>query len=289
MTKLIWTLLLTAILGESLHAGAFTETHYIYCGSILELGPVGYPNWSPAYIVRPPEHGDLYLFTSEPFPDSLVYKSDYGYLGVDTFVVACARATQVTCDTGIYIINVIGCPPISAFTETHDISCDSTLLVPGLGYPFWVRPEIIQAPANGQALILNNSTLGLDTLKYTPPPGFSGADTIIVDCAHATQVTCETGIYVVNVSCINRVKENSYRLELRLYPNPAREFLRLECAVPIEKVVVATAAGVPVRLIRPDYSTRMVEASLEGLPAGWYIAEAWSGEASGRTGFVIAR
>lgn len=142
MTKLIWTLLLTAILGESLHADAFIEMHYVYCGSILELGPVGYLNWNPATIVRPPEHGDVYLFTGDPFPDSLVYKSDYGYLDVDTFVVACARATQVT---------------------------------------------------------------------------------------------CETGIYIVNVSCINRVKENSYGLELRLYPNPAREFLRLECAVPIEK------------------------------------------------------
>ena len=73
MTKLIWTLLLTAILGESLQAGTFTETHYIYCGSILELGPVGYPTWNPATIVSPPTYGDVYLFTGEPCPDSLVY------------------------------------------------------------------------------------------------------------------------------------------------------------------------------------------------------------------------
>lgn len=289
MKKLLLPLVLIAALSECLWAGSFIEDHYIYCGAILELGPVGYPTWNPASIVQPPEHGRVFIFTDGPFPDSLVYKSDYGYLGVDTFVVECARATQITCDTGIYIIHVIGCPPIFAFTETHEITCDSTLLIPELGYPFWVVPEIIQAPSNGQATILNLSSLDRDTLQYIPPPGFNGTDTVIVECAHATQVYCETGIYIINVSCTNQSRESKPGLGLRFFPNPVVDVLLIECPSSIERLLVTAATGLPIRNIRLPVPSRSVEVNVESLPSGWYILTAWSGASSESLGFAVIR
>ncbi len=287
MKKSLLALLLIAALSGSLRAGAFTENHYIFCGAIVELGPVGYPTWAQASIVRPAEHGQVFIFTDEPFPDSLVYKSDYGFLGMDTFVVACARATQITCDTGIYIMHVIGCPPVSAFTETHQISCDSTLLVPGLGYPFWVRPEIIQGPAYGQAVILGADALTPDTLQYVPPPGFSGTDTVLVECAHATQITCETGIYIIEVSCTSRSLEALPGLGLRVFPNPAGGVLHVNSSMPLGQVTISTAAGIPVRFVRPPTPLQHLEISLEGLPSGWYVLTAWSGGVLKSAGFVV--
>ena len=287
MKKLLLPLVLIAALSESLWAGSFIEEHYIYCGAILELGPVGYPTWNQASIVRPPEHGRVFIFTDDPFPDSLVYKSDYGYLGVDTFVVECAHATQITCDTGIYIIHVIGCPPIFAFTETHEITCDSTLLAPELGYPFWVVPEIIQEPSNGQAAILNLSSLDRDTLQYIPNPGFSGKDTVIVYCAHATQVTCETGIFIINVSCTNQSRESKPGLGLRFFPNPVDDVLFVECPNSIERLLVTTATGLPIREIQLPVPSRSVEVDLKGLPPAWYVLTAWSGDAFESFGFVV--
>ena len=183
MKKLFFLLLLIFGLGTSSFAGIFYEYHSIYCGSILELGPVGYIMWNPATIVKEPSHGLALIFTDQPYPDSLVYKSDYGYLGQDTFVVACAQATQITCDTGVYIISVIGCPPLFTFTEEHEISCDSTLVITGLGYPTWVFPEIIQEPAYGTAHLFMDSTLW-HTLEYVAPPGFIGVDTVFGTTIH---------------------------------------------------------------------------------------------------------
>ncbi|MBI5913777.1 MAG: Ig-like domain-containing protein [Bacteroidetes bacterium] len=220
MKKLIYAILFLVGWSSTAKAGIFIENHSIYCGSILELGPVGYPSWVTATLIQAPTHGQVFIFDTPPFPDSLVYKSDYGYLGQDTFIIACAHATQITCDTGIYIISVIGCPPIQSFTETHDITCDSTLLIAGLGYPTWVTPEIVQSPVHGTAAIVLENSLW-HTLQYTPMPGFNGTDTVVVECAHATQVTCETGIYIIHVLCLDATGEPMGNPYLQIFPNPA--------------------------------------------------------------------
>jgi len=38
-------------------------------------------------------------------------------------------------------------------------------------------------------------------MKYTAPPCFKGSDTIVVLCAKATQISCDTGIYILNINC----------------------------------------------------------------------------------------
>lgn len=102
------------------------------------------------------------------------------------------------CSYTYYVINIS--PNIStSFIENHSIACDSTLTIDGLGYPTWAIPSIIDAPTNGTATIVSD---GINSsLQYTPPAGFAGIDTVIVECAHATQITCSTGMYIFEVNC----------------------------------------------------------------------------------------
>lgn len=269
-------------------AGTFTEYHSIYCGSILELGPVGYPTWNPASVVQAPKHGKVFIFTDSPFPDSLVYKSDYGYLGQDTFIVACAHATQITCDTGIYIISVIGCGPIISFTSEHKITCDSVLLIPGLGFPTWAPPVITQLPVNGEAVILGENLTDFDTLRYVPSPGFSGQDVVVVECAYASQITCATGTYVINVTCINTIGETDSQPGIKIYPNPASHFLILESDAPVEKWVLLAPAGQVLKVVQADAPFFQIKIPVEDLPGGIYllkiVGKDWT---TGRTVFLL--
>ncbi len=103
MKKRIPILLLCMALQFAASAGTFTEYHTVTCGSILQLGRVGYPTWNEAVVIRAPAHGEAIVQTIN-FVDSLFYHSESNYFGVDTFIVVCAHATQITCDTGIYIV-----------------------------------------------------------------------------------------------------------------------------------------------------------------------------------------
>ncbi|MBK7406954.1 MAG: T9SS type A sorting domain-containing protein [Saprospirales bacterium] len=282
MKKLILLLVLFAGLEISAIADTFYEYHTIYCGAILELGPVGYVVWNPATVIKAPLPGQAFIFTDSPFPDSLVYKSDYGYLGQDTFVVACAHANQITCDTGIYIISVAGCPPIQSFTEAHEIACDSTLLIPGLGFPTWVTPEIIQPPAHGTASLSLDSTLW-HTLQYLPEADFNGIDTIVVECAHATQITCETGIFIIQVSCLNSVGEVRLGKDCLVYPNPATSFIVIESGEAIEEARIYSLNGRVLWEKQWSEGTFVEKLSVDGLSPGIYLLEIWvSGKRSMR-------
>ena len=106
MRKLIYLLLFMVGWHVTALGGTFYEYHSINCGATLELGAVGFPSWITATVVKAPAHGQALILTGGPFPDSMAYLSDTGYFGQDTFIVACAHATQITCDTGIYIITI---------------------------------------------------------------------------------------------------------------------------------------------------------------------------------------
>ena len=255
-------------------SGVFYEYHTIVCGAVLQLGPVGYPTWNEASVVQAPAHGLAFIVETPSNPDSLVYKSDYGYLGQDTFVVACAHATQITCDTGYYIISIAACPPLQTFTETYEMDCDSALLVTGLGFPTWVTPEIVQWPLHGTASIYMDNSLW-HTLQYQPEPGFNGIDTVVVDCAHATQITCETGIYIIHVSCPSGTTANPDRAGLSVFPNPPDGVVFLKSETEMDLARLYSEQGS--LLIEKNWDFGVVSGvlRLEGLPPGVYFLEVW--------------
>ena len=106
MKKHVVILLLSAACLCQLRAGSFTEYHTVTCGTVLQLGRVGYPTWNPAVLIQASTHGQAIVTTTNSI-DSLFYQAAPNFEGVDTFIVACAHATQITCDTGIYIIETV--------------------------------------------------------------------------------------------------------------------------------------------------------------------------------------
>lgn len=89
--------------------------------------------------------------------------------------------------------------PSGSFVEHHDVVCGQPLSVGGLGYPIWNPASIVQGPLHGTADILHGT--GPDTLVYWANAGFEGTDTVVVACAFATQIVCDTGTYILHVSC----------------------------------------------------------------------------------------
>lgn len=144
--------------------------------------------------------------------DNCISYQPSGTIGTDTImVIGCGDAPPPiiytcngweqmnTCSHNYYIVSI---SPIDiGFTEAHTINCDSTIVIDQLGYPTWVVPTIITPPNNGNATIISDGVWS--SMEYTPNPNFIGVDTIIVECAEATQITCETGMYIFNVDCVN--------------------------------------------------------------------------------------
>ena len=144
--------------------------------------------------------------------DNCIGYQPSGITGTDTImVIGCGDAPPPMiytcngweqmnmCSHNYYIVSI---SPIDiGFTEPHTINCDSTIVIGQLGYPTWVVPTIITSPTNGNATIVSDGVWS--ALAYTPNPNFIGVDTVIVECAEATQITCETGMYIFNVDCVN--------------------------------------------------------------------------------------
>lgn len=161
---------------------------------------------------------------------------------------------------------------IDTFTEHIALPCDSTVLIPGLGYPTWNTPVIVLEPKHGAAILLGTGAF-YDTLSYQPEAGFSGQDSVVVDCAHATQITCETGIYVFDVSCLNDAHILYPTQAPVLFPNPAKDHCFLRALPAGTNIRLFNAQGI---LVRKDITSSFQEIyrfNLQGLPPGIYALE----------------
>ncbi|MEI2696576.1 MAG: T9SS type A sorting domain-containing protein [Saprospiraceae bacterium] len=101
---------------------------------------------------------------------------------------------------GFFLFNSILANTQHAFTEHIKLHCDDSVIRSNLGYPTWNPATIFKKPHFGYAEIREDSSLR-QTLYYRPPKYFHGFDTLMVLCAKATQITCDTGIYIIEVSC----------------------------------------------------------------------------------------
>lgn len=104
----------------------------------------------------------------------------------------------------LFIINSMLAHTQQSFTEQIKIHCNDSVIRNHLGYPTWNTATIIKKPYYGYAEIREDSSLR-QTLYYRPPIYFHGRDTLMVLCAKATQITCDTGIYIIDVDCNERI------------------------------------------------------------------------------------
>jgi len=134
-------------------------------------------------------------------------------MGIDTIrLVGCGDAppsTYMTCHGPVslsncsethYIVKILE-DNLAGFTEHIFLNCASTAVIDHLGYPTWVTPTIIGFPLHGTATIHPDGQQLWSELHYAASLGYAGTDTVIVECAHATQITCETGTYIFHIVC----------------------------------------------------------------------------------------
>lgn len=170
---------------------------------------------------------------------------------------------------------IVSISPDSGFTETHTIHCDSTLTIGQLGYPTWVTPTITSPPANGSAGIVPDGLWS--ALQYTPNIGFTGADTVVVACAQATQLTCQTGTYIFTVDCTNNLppQPNGITPSVSAFFNPATNQIEITTTVaPLSSPMhlwLYNLTGTPVSsLALPSGQITSTHNALH-LPAGLYL------------------
>lgn len=111
---------------------------------------------------------------------------------------------RITIQVCLFILNSVIAFTQQSFTEHIKIHCNDSVIREHLGYPTWNPATIIKKPHYGIAEIRDDSSLR-QTLYYRPPIYFHGKDTLMVLCAKATQITCDTGIYLIDVDCNERV------------------------------------------------------------------------------------
>ncbi len=165
-----------------------------------------------------------------------------------------------------------------SFTEHHTVACGSLLSLGRVGYPSWNPPSFVQAPTHGEAILTNVNSL--DSLFYHAAPNYEGVDTFIVACAHATQITCDTGIYIIETVCnIDAARDlPAIKTGLNVYPNPAATVLNIGCERPINHLRLCAANGILVLEKRWPIAVTSVEIPVGHLPRGVYWMQATDGQ-----------
>lgn len=134
------------------------------------------------------------------------------------------------------------------FTENKDLLCGDSIHIGQLGFPTWSMPVIAQGPMQGTATITGDLWY---SLIYQSPADFEGVDTVVVACAHATQITCDTGIYVFHISCQTNTSDACFNTGLKIFPNPASEEVHIRGALSGE-IYIADASGSVIACYNPD-------------------------------------
>jgi hypothetical protein len=166
-----------------------------------------------------------------------------------------------------------------SFTEHHTVNCGTMLSLGRVGYPTWNPATVIQAAAHGEATV---STINLiDSLFYQAAPNYEGLDTFIVACAHATQITCDTGIYIIETVCNTNAARDlpAIKADLNVYPNPTAAVLNIGCEWPIMQLRICAANGILVLEKRWPIAVTSMEIPVGHLPRGVYWLQATDGQA----------
>ncbi len=110
-------------------------------------------------------------------------------------------------------------------------------------FTIWNMPVMVTAPSHGTATITGDTWY---SLIYQSAADFEGFDTVVVECAHATQITCDTGIYVFHIGCqTNTFNITSKATPVNIFPNPGGAQLHIRGALR-GKLWIADASGIVV-------------------------------------------
>ncbi|MEZ4921421.1 MAG: T9SS type A sorting domain-containing protein [Saprospiraceae bacterium] len=254
---------------ESRAQGTFTETIQLACGDTAVIGNLGFPTWNDPHIIQPPRWGYAVLLGDFVPPNILEYQAPPCFTGSDTVIIECAHATQVTCDTGIYIFEISCNNPAPDYTITNTVQCEDSIYVDNLNG--FQGPQITSGPDHGQAQIIFEPTDGAGVL-YIPQPGFEGLDWVKV-----STISGETYLYIFQVSCTATSTHEKTIHPLDIYPNPASSSIQVRGLTNVKQVRCYDLAG---REFTPMYdsNTDSHRVDISSFPAGFYILKAYTSE-----------
>jgi len=223
MKKAILAICFVGSFGQSITAQTFTEVHTITCGDTAYIGNLGYPTWNIAEIVQHPALGHAILLGDFIPANLLEYTSPPCVVGRDTVIIECAHATQITCDTGIYVFEMT-CPENIEQVYPTTLPCNDSVYVANLSG--WWAPQIAQQAQHGESRIVLEPTDGAGVF-YRPNPGFEGLDYVKVQINNGG----DTLLYLFQVYCDLTVGGQVVTSQpLTFYPNPVGQYLFIQDA-----------------------------------------------------------
>jgi Secretion system C-terminal sorting domain len=235
--------------------GTFTVTYLVECNDTISTGPLGFPSWNPPTIVQSAQIGSAFIDAN----NHLQYTATPYFQGNDTVIVACAQATQVSCDTGIYIFQSICSDSLSGIRSVQ-VACNGKVCVENLSA--WGIPSILEMPLHGEAYIFTTPVDGAG-ICYTPQSDFEGTDYVLV-----RQFGSQQYLYVFNVSC-SVATQQAIATSITAYPNPTKGDFFIEMQDMPTQVAIMGMDGK-----RYDsnylYQDNRLQIRCEQLPAGCY-------------------
>ncbi|MBK7358094.1 MAG: hypothetical protein IPI45_11860 [Saprospiraceae bacterium] len=179
----------------------FSEHIKLHCDDSVIRNNLGYPTWNPATIIKKPHFGFAEIREDSSLRQTLYYRPPKYFHGFDTLMVLCAKATQITCDTGIYILDIICNASIDSFLIINT-ECD---VVDTFKIDFRYETELSDKPIHGQASLLPGPVD--DLLLYQAESKFAGQDYVVL---YLNQLKLYW-VLIYNVTCkqITGVENNS--------------------------------------------------------------------------------
>ncbi len=269
--KIPFLCILLLLMPCAVQSQTFTEVIPIPCGDTSLTGGLGYPTWNIPVILSRPGYGHASLIGDFIQTKALQYIAPPWFAGMDTVIVQCAHATQITCQTGIYIFDV-SCPEVTQPVYAGEVDCRDSVYMPYLSG--WAAPALIQDAHHGQAHIILEPADGAG-VAYRPNPGFEGLDWVRVSLFQGQ----DTALFLFQVYCnLASATREAAMLRPHHYPNPASDFLYVQVAMPANPVVrvfdvMGRRFNVPIQLIPEG-----IELNVSRLSAGKYWVSGWSEE-----------
>jgi hypothetical protein len=239
-----------SILSNILSAQTFTQHVKLNCGDSIFISPLGYPTWNDPKILKRPIWGHAILLGDFVAANNLRYSSPPCFAGNDTVIIQCARATQITCDTGIYIFEVSCVNTLPDFSS-HEVDCLDSIYVNDLNA--FSMPMIEEGPFHGTARIILEPTDGAGVF-YTPMKQFEGLDYV--------KVKLRSGViklYIFNMYCNLKSKvDDEPTVNFHLWPNPSTSEILINLPFTIVDIQCYSLEGQKVDFPYTPFGTTIV-------------------------------
>ncbi len=223
---------------QTVDCQTFTEKIQIKCGDMALVSPLGYPTWNAPHILQKPALGHAILIGDFIAPNALEYTAPSCFIGFDTVVIDCARATQITCDTGIYIFE-ISCGEVISPIFANVVGCQDSIYVGNLSG--WWFPQILDSAQHGFSKIIFEPTDGAGVF-YRPDSGFEGLDFVKVTLGGSGGL--DTLLYIFQVYCDLTLKNDEPTAKmLPIFPNPTSDYVQFDFESEIVKLEIFNAVG----------------------------------------------